>query len=143
MRKKYNSLRARAKKRNLPVTMSYELYCRLKMSDCYYCGISNLLLQFYCNIMKIRTPWMSIDRADNTQGYVFNNVVPCCFLCNKIKGSFFSLEEMKKIGKEFVAPKFKVFEEEAFEEFEEWCENNTITADDEEFLEELNIDQEY
>jgi len=138
MRKKFNSLKARAKKRGLPVTISYEFYRSLKTSDCYYCGISSLLIQFYCEVMGINTPWMTIDRADNEKGYIFNNVVPCCFLCNKIKGSFFNVEEMKQIGKQFVAPKFKSFEDEAFDAYGEWCESNVF--EDDEFEDYLDIE---
>jgi len=83
--------------------------------------------------MGINTPWMSIDRLDNSEsvGYVPGNVVSCCFLCNKLKGSFFTEEEMLQIGKLFVAPKMKVFEQEAFEAFGEWCDYNVSIDDDE------------
>ena len=84
---------------------------------------------------------MTIDRADNDKGYIFNNVVPCCFLCNKIKGSFFNVEEMKRIGVEFVAPKFKAFEDEAMDAYGEWCENNYFDDyDDEDSYEDLDLD---
>jgi hypothetical protein len=139
MRSKFNSLKARAKKNNLPVTMSFELYKELKRDDCYYCGVSNMLLQFYCEVMGLKTPWMTIDRADNSLGYIFNNVVPCCFLCNKIKGSFFSSQEMKLIGKQFIAPKLKSFEKEAFEAFSEWCENNVFDDEDLNQYEDVDI----
>jgi len=105
------------------------------MDDCYYCGVSGMLLQFYCEVMEINTPWMTIDRKDNLKGYLVGNVVPSCFLCNKIKGSFFDVEEMKKIGKQFVAPKLKKFEDEAIEAFGEWCDYN-IDLDDGEGWEE-------
>jgi len=137
MRKKFNSLKARAKKRNLPVTISLAEYCYHKMGDCYYCGISNLFLEFYCEVMGIGTPWMTIDRKNNDLGYIRDNIVGSCFLCNKIKGSFFTAEEMKKIGEQFVAPKFKLFEEEAMDAYSEWCEYNVTTWEDEEFLDEI------
>ena len=132
MRKKYNSLKSRAKKRKIPVTISFEYFKHLKLSDCHYCGVSSMLLQFYCEVMNIRTPWMSIDRKDNELPYSPDNVVPCCFLCNKIKGSFFTEEEMKKIGKEFIAPKLKKFEDEANEAFDDWCDNRYYSDLDDE-----------
>jgi len=140
MRSKFNSLRSRAKRNKLPVTMSFDLYKKLKREDCYYCGVSNMLLQFYCEVMGILTPWMTIDRADNSLGYIAENVLPCCFLCNKIKGSFFNSQEMQQIGKQFIAPKLKVFEKEAFEAFSEWCENNVFDEEDENLYEECDID---
>ena len=124
MKMKFNSLKSSAKKRNLPLNISFEYFKNLKTSNCYYCGVSNIFLQFFCEVMGRKMPYMSIDRIDNTKGYIIGNVVPACFLCNQIKGSFFNEEEMKRIGKEFVAPKLKTFEQEAYELFEEWCENN-------------------
>lgn len=40
---------------------------------CHYCGIVN---------EKI-----GLDRVINSIGYTYNNVVPCCAICNKLKGS--------------------------------------------------------
>lgn len=31
--------------------------------------------------------YSGIDRVDNTKGYVHGNVVPCCEICNRLKGS--------------------------------------------------------
>ena len=90
--------------------------------------------------MSIGTPFMTIDRMNNDLGYVMGNIVGACFLCNKIKGSFFTAEEMKKIGEQFVAPKLKSFEDEAMDAYGEWCDNNVLTAEDEEWLEEYGID---
>ena len=133
MRQKFNSLRSRAKRRGLKVEITFEEYRYLKISDCHYCGIDNMFLKYYCEVMNIGMPYMSIDRKDNTKGYTSDNVVACCFLCNKIKGSFFTEEEMRKIGEQYIAPKFKVFEKEACEAFEEWCEYNSFTDDDFEY----------
>ena len=130
MRKKFSSLKSRAKKRGLPVTISFDDYCYYKMGSCHYCGVSNLFLKFYCEVMGIGTPYMTIDRLDNLKGYIPGNVCGSCFLCNKIKGSFFNEEEMLRIGREFVAPKMKLFEEEAMEAFRDWCEDNVLLDDD-------------
>ena|SRR3990167_6098241 len=35
-----------------------------------------------------------LDRMDNLRGYVVGNVVPCCKLCNFIKGAHWTHEEM-------------------------------------------------
>ncbi len=141
MLKKFNSLKSRAKRKNLPVTISYEYYRQLKLGDCFYCGVSNMLLKFYCELLNVNTAWMTIDRKNNDLGYTPDNVVSACFLCNKIKGSFFSTEEMKEIGEKYVAPKFKKFEQEAYENFGEWCEYNvTIDELDEDFDTDLEID---
>jgi len=73
---------------------------------------------------------MSIDRKDNNKGYTSDNVTSACFLCNKIKGSFFSYEEMKEIGAKYVYPKFKKFEQEALDSYQDWCEDNVYQNDE-------------
>jgi hypothetical protein len=134
VRKKYASLIRRAKENKLDVSLSYNDYQFLKLSDCEYCGVSELLIKFYCEILKVNTPWITIDRKDNNRGYLKENCVASCFLCNKIKGSFFSFEEMLEIGSRYVKPKFQKFEKEAYESFSEWCELNVLTEEEEEEL---------
>lgn len=130
MRKKYSALLLRAKEKNLDINLSYEDFKKLKLEDCHYCGVSELLLRFYCEVMNINTPFMTIDRKNNSKGYTKDNCVTACFLCNKIKGNFFSYKEMVEIGKIFINPKLKVFEKEATEAFGEWCDNNVFFEDE-------------
>jgi len=118
MRSKYYALKRRATQNNKLVTITFDEFKNIKTDNCYYCGVSNYLLMFYCGLMGINTPWMTIDRKDNNKGYTPDNVVPACFLCNKIKGNFFTEEEMLRIGKEFVAPKLEKFKAEAWDAFE-------------------------
>ena len=73
---------------------------------------------------------MTIDRKNNGGGYTPDNVVSACFLCNKIKGSFFTWEEMLEIGRLFVAPKLKKFEEEVWDSFVQWCKNDAALDED-------------
>ena len=42
---------------------------------------------------------IGLDRLDNSRGYIIDNVVPCCWVCNSIRGNTFSPSEMLKIGK--------------------------------------------
>jgi hypothetical protein len=130
MRKKYYSLLKRAKEKNLELNLSYEDYHKLKLSDCTYCGVSELFLKFYCELLKVNTPFMTIDRKDNNLGYTKENCVSACFLCNKIKGNFFDFDEMCSIGKVYVYPKLKKFEQEAHENFADWCEYNVVLDDE-------------
>lgn len=39
-----------------------------------------------------------LDRLDNSKGYTKENVVPCCFTCNTIRGDSLSHEEMKAVA---------------------------------------------
>jgi hypothetical protein len=51
---------------------------------CIYCG---------------ETKNIGCDRISNKKGHTKNNVIPCCKICNYVRNNFFSVSEMKKIGK--------------------------------------------
>ena len=62
-----------AKARNLTFKLTLEQFLSFQNQSCNYCGE---LLD------RIR-----LDRINNKVGYTINNVVPCCHICNKIKGA--------------------------------------------------------
>ena len=41
---------------------------------------------------------MGVDRVDSDLGYQLDNLVPCCFVCNQIKGDRFTVAEMVTVG---------------------------------------------
>jgi hypothetical protein len=41
---------------------------------------------------------IGLDRKDNTVGYSYENVVPCCGICNSTKGKHLSYDEMLQIS---------------------------------------------
>lgn len=53
---------------------------------------------FYCHgyFGKVETG-AGLDRLDNEKGYELNNVVSCCFTCNKIKNDTLTTEEAKSV----------------------------------------------
>ena len=75
-----------AKFRHISWSLNKSVYASLLLYPCTYCG--GTLPKLGCGL----------DRKNNKQGYVENNVVPCCFTCNRVKGSEFSYEEMLSIG---------------------------------------------
>lgn len=58
--------------------------------------IENILLKTcsYCGSIDR----IGADRLDNSIGHDINNIIPCCHLCNAIRGDKFSVSEMKMIG---------------------------------------------
>lgn len=133
MQEKFSALKARARKKNLEVTLSFSEYKRMKLGACYYCGVENSLLHFYAEHTGVRTPWMSIDRKDNAAGYTPENSVGACFLCNKIKGSFFTSEEMLLIGRLIIGPKLKKFEEQVWDTYVDFCRFGHVDSEHHEF----------
>jgi hypothetical protein len=61
---------------------------------CHYCGSAP------SNVKKTRNTvaplfYNGIDRINNSIGYEFNNIVPCCAICNRAKGAA-SVDEFKE-----------------------------------------------
>lgn len=50
----------------------------------------------YCNGSLPETS-AGLDRKDNSVGYLPENVVPCCYRCNTMKGKEFTYDEMKMV----------------------------------------------
>jgi len=83
------SYKMEAKKRNLHFLLTDDEFFSITDSNCYYCGVQPL------NVMKPshydnRDPerwyvYNGVDRVDNSKGYVKENCVPCCSLCNMAK----------------------------------------------------------
>lgn len=86
---------------------------------CFYCGIEiteylkirDFILNYSGSNFEIskfkrffRSPkhqairWMTIDRVINGSGYLLDNIVKCCWICNSLKNDFFDRDQMKIIG---------------------------------------------
>lgn len=54
---------------------------------CHWCGVvraNTHPAEFFFNG---RIGWNGLDRLDNSQGYIDGNVVSCCGVCNRMKGT--------------------------------------------------------
>lgn len=80
-----------AKRKNLPFMLSKEKFKELTSQCCYYCGAEP---RTYMNDKKCNGAYVynGLDRTDNTKGYTRNNIVPCCAICNSMKGTMFKDE---------------------------------------------------
>lgn len=82
----YHSYKIGALKRNLEFKLKLDYFIDNKDKNCYYCG------------SKIKG--IGIDRIDNNIGYVKENCVNCCKICNRMKSNYnvkYFLEHCKKI----------------------------------------------
>jgi 5-methylcytosine-specific restriction endonuclease McrA len=71
------------KYRKRGLNISYELFQKLTQSVCYYCGSLPSNLHKY----KDYKPYLynGLDRLMPSGGYTEDNIVPCCWRCNRMK----------------------------------------------------------
>ena len=73
-------------------TLPFEWFAEAIHAPCHYCGRMD---QNSINVASKRSDeWLikgfkynGLDRLNNDIGYVIENVVPCCFVCNRAKNS--------------------------------------------------------
>jgi len=68
----------------IPFTLTPKQFISMWKSKCVYCG------------EQIET--IGIDRIDSDKGYEYDNVVPCCNTCNKMKMALDQADFIKKCG---------------------------------------------
>jgi hypothetical protein len=86
-----------AEKRNLSFSLTKEEFEKILKTNCYYCGISpsNIQKNMFNNGDYI---YNGIDRINSSKGYETDNVVACCWKCNRAK-SIMSYEEFIELVK--------------------------------------------
>lgn len=73
-----------AKERNIPFKLSEEFFRKITKKNCTYCGSEPLQKSASSNA-RVLYVYNGIDRVDSELGYTYNNVVPCCKVCNYAK----------------------------------------------------------
>ena len=75
MRPQYTSYKKGARERELQFELSFEDYEKIVVNPCHYCGILE------------ERGFNGIDRKNSGIGYIIENCVSCCQMCNYMKGS--------------------------------------------------------
>ena len=96
----YRRIENRAKKKGLVFDLSKEFVYELSQLSCYYCGCepNQGKYDYYEKGGSERKNgsfiYNGLDRIDNSKGYIVGNCAPCCFVCNRAKGTL-TYEEFK------------------------------------------------
>lgn len=74
------------KRTDISFNLNIDDFYTIVRKNCYYCGseLSNIFTSKYKGY-SLKIPYNGIDRVDNTKGYYLDNVVPCCYHCNRTK----------------------------------------------------------
>ena len=73
--------------RNIPFELTFEQYKLIVSDSCYY-----------CNITDTEKGFNGIDRKNSDVGYLAENCVSCCKMCNKLKGTLDDRCFIRRIG---------------------------------------------
>lgn len=96
-RKLYYKYKLSAKNRNYEFKLSFEEFLKLTQQNCFYCNTQPMQEERYnshhCYIYN------GVDRFDNSKGYIMDNVVTCCKICNQMKSSMSGHDFIKQINK--------------------------------------------
>lgn len=92
----YSSYKRTARKHSREFELSMLEFKFLTSNNCHYCGRGPM------QVIKTRTAYGSyiyngIDRVDNSKGYVLDNCVTCCGICNRMKRSLSKEEFLEHI----------------------------------------------
>jgi hypothetical protein len=85
---RYLSCKKSAKRRGIEFNLTETDFYELISDECFYCD-------GFLGTIK-GSAGHGLDRVNNDLGYHYDNLVPCCSLCNKLKNNFLSLEETLK-----------------------------------------------
>ena len=78
--------RSGAKKRGLTWALTNDQVLQIVILPCFFCGaLPSMATSLGSDTATIFTH--GIDRLENTEGYELGNCVPCCFSCNRMKGT--------------------------------------------------------
>ncbi len=81
----YSQYKRNAKHRKIELTIEFDEFISICSTPCYYCG--ELPEKRPCQKGRTVINASGIDRVDNNNGYMPENVVPCCTWCNRAKNS--------------------------------------------------------
>lgn len=84
---RFTYIKSHSLRRGKTWSLSKEEYNSIISLPCFYCGLENDVVA-----------GVGIDRLNNKFGYIADNVVSCCSMCNYTRGNRFTTDEMKLIG---------------------------------------------
>lgn len=82
---RYSFARCNARTRKKSFNITFPEYEFVISKPCFYCD-------GYFGQVKVCS---GLDRIDNSKGYEFMNVLPCCSVCNHARNKNFSVEETR------------------------------------------------
>lgn len=82
------------------IDLTYEDFIELiKDSNCHYCSKKLIFSEYTRDENKNYTSRAyQLDRMDNSKGYIKENLVPCCWNCNRMKSDIYLYKDFIKLS---------------------------------------------
>lgn len=81
----YSSLKSACQRVKREFKLTKPEAIELYKSNCFYCDSAPSNVFKSANIDGFTLKYTGIDRVDSSKGYTTDNVVPCCYKCNRAK----------------------------------------------------------
>lgn len=95
----YNSKIKEARGRGIEFDIHFEDWVKLASSNCYYCDIEPMRMYKKKKQEYGKFKFNGLDRVISQKPYTIDNVVPCCWNCNKAKSALAQSEFYELIEK--------------------------------------------
>lgn len=80
--RRFSKYKESAKVRNIKFNLERKQFIKLTSQPCHYCGKFSQL-----TYAVSKKDYCGLDRLNSNKGYSADNVVPCCHMCNMMKGT--------------------------------------------------------
>lgn len=90
-----NVYKSNCKRNDVDFLLTDEEFQKLTSSNCFYCNIEPSKISI-SKSGKSDYKYNGIDKKDPEIGYIFDNCVPCCWDCNKLKSNY-TFDEFKSL----------------------------------------------
>ena len=90
----YGAYKYRALRKNFAFELSIEEFKKLTSENCYYC---NKIPSHKMHPGRYNGDYLynSLDRIDNSKGYILSNCITACGDCNNMRNTILTVDEMK------------------------------------------------
>lgn len=93
----YRKYKDSATRREYVFDLDFDTFIEITSKNCYYCGRKPSTVAKRAKSVGYYVH-NGVDRLDNTKGYIFDNCVPCCTVCNRAKGNMTYLDFIQWIN---------------------------------------------
>jgi hypothetical protein len=95
-KRSYGILKRSSKQNNRTLELSFEEWKKIVQQNCYYCGSDPYNKRYAYSSKRYNKGieqdnieiFNGVDRIDSSKGYIKENVVSCCVMCNRMKSDF-------------------------------------------------------